>query len=90
MMIPLRMRILINFIFIFLFETIILRENIQNGMKRDFLTENPNAKQLLEENEAKYYTELHGFVNSNHKRYYDKYVNILKNYDINVTLINWE
>ena len=59
-------------------------------METDFRSENPDAKKLLEEDEVKYYNDLHDFVNSNHEKYYDKYVNILKNYDINVTFINWE
>ena len=64
-------------------------QNISKGMETDFRSENPNAIQLLEENEVKYYNDLHDFVNSNHKKYFDKYVDVLERYDINVTFINW-
>lgn len=63
--------------------------NIAEGMETDFRSENPDAKRLLEEDESKYYADLHDFVNSNHDKYFDEYVVVLKKYGINVTFINW-
>ena len=63
--------------------------DIAEGMETDFRSENPDVKRLLEEDEVRYYDDLHDFVNSNHNKYFDEYEAVLKKYGIDVTFINW-